>query len=38
MVGRELRRKGYAKLSARPRRYAQDGDALAAFKKTYPNA
>ena len=33
-VGRELRRIGYAKLSARPRHYAQDEDALAAFKKT----
>ena len=37
-VGRELRRIGYAKLSARPRHYAQDEDALAAFKKTSPNA
>ena len=37
-VGRELRRMGYAKLSARPRHYAQDEDALAAFKKTSPNA
>ena len=33
-VGRELRRIGYAKLSARPRHYAQDDDAVAAFKKT----
>ena len=33
-VGRELRRMGYAKLSARPRHYAQDDDAVAAFKKT----
>ena len=32
-VGRELRRMGYAKLSARPRHYAQNEDALAAFKK-----
>ena len=31
---RELRRMGYAKLSARPRHYAQDEAALAAFKKT----
>ena len=37
-VGRELRRMGYAKLSARPRHYAQDEDALAAFKKSSPNA
>ncbi len=33
-VGRELRRMGYAKLSARPRHYAQDEAALAAFKKS----
>ena len=33
-VGQELRRMGYAKLSARPRHYAQDEAALAAFKKT----
>ena len=33
-VGEELRRMGYAKLSARPRHYAQDEAALAAFKKT----
>ena len=33
-VGEELRRMGYAKLSARPRHYAQDKAALAAFKKT----
>ena len=37
-VGQELRRMGYAKLSARPRHYAQDEAALAAFKKTFPNA
>ena len=37
-VGRELRRMGYAKLSARPRHYAQDEAALAAFKKSSPNA
>jgi len=37
-VGRELRRMGYAKLSARPRHYAQDEAALAAFKKTSPTA
>ena len=33
-VGQELRRMGYAKLSARPRHYARDEAALAAFKKT----
>lgn len=33
-VGRELRRLGFAKLSARPRHYAQDPEALEAFKKT----
>ena len=32
-VGRELRRLGFAKLSARPRHYAQDPEALEAFKK-----
>ena len=37
-VGQELRRMGYAKLSARPRHYAQDEAALAAFKKTSPRA
>lgn len=35
-VGQELRRMGYAKLSARPRHYAQDEAVLAAFKKTSP--
>ncbi len=37
-VGQELRRMGYAKLSARPCHYAQDEAALAAFKKTSPRA
>ena len=37
-VGQELRRMGYVKLSARPRHYAQDEAALAAFKKTSPSA
>ena len=37
-VGRELRRMGYAKLSARPRHYAQDEAALAAFKKNFRSA
>ena len=32
-VGRELRALGFRKLSARPRHYAQDPDAAAAFKK-----
>ena len=35
-VGRELHRMGYAKLSARPRHYAQDEAAVPAFKKTSP--
>lgn len=35
-VGRELRRMGFAKLSARPRHYAQDPEALETFKKTLP--
>ena len=37
-VGRELRALGYAKLSARPRHYAQDPQAMEAFKKTSPSA
>ncbi len=32
-LSRELRALGYRKLSARPRHYAQDPDAMAAFKK-----
>ena len=36
-VGRELRGMGYAKLSARPRHYAQDEAALVAFKKSSRN-
>jgi len=32
-LGRELRSLGYRKLSARPRHYAQDPEALEAFKK-----
>jgi transposase len=35
-VGRELRRLGIAKLSARPRHYAQNEFAVEAFKKTSP--
>lgn len=35
-VGRVLREMGYRKLSARPRHYAQDEDAIVAFKKTFP--
>ena len=35
-VGRELRRLGFAKLSARPRHHAQNEFAVAAFKKTSP--
>ena len=33
-VSRELRALGYARLSARPRHYAQNGPAMEAFKKT----
>jgi transposase len=33
-VGRELRALGFAKLSARPRHYAQNEFEVAAFKKT----
>lgn len=35
-VGRELKAMGFAKLSARPRHYAQNEVAVAAFKKTSP--
>ena len=35
-IGRELRRLGFAKLSARPRHYAQNEFAVEAFKKTSP--
>ena len=35
-LGRELRTMGYAKLSTRPRHYAQDAEAIADFKKTSP--
>ena len=37
-VGRELRRLGFRKLSARPRHYAQDPAAAEAFKKVSPSA
>jgi putative transposase len=37
-LSRELRALGLRKLSARPRHHAQDGEALAAFKKTSPKA
>lgn len=33
-LGRELRAMGFRKLSARPRHYAQDEDAIGEFKKT----
>lgn len=33
-VGRELRKLGYRKLSARPRHHAQDPDSLQTFKKS----
>ena len=36
-VGRELRRMGFAKLSARPRHHAQNEHAAEEFKKTSPN-
>jgi hypothetical protein len=35
-LSRELRALGYRKLSARPRHYAQDPEAMAAFKKISP--
>jgi transposase len=35
-LGRELRRMGFRKLSARPQHHAQDPDAIEAFKKTSP--
>jgi transposase len=35
-LGRELRLMGFRKLSARPRHYAQDAEAVVAFKKTFP--
>lgn len=37
-VGRELRALGFRKLSARPRHYAQDPEAVETFKKTSPAA
>jgi transposase len=37
-LSRELRALGLRKLSARPRHHAQDAEALAAFKKTSPQA
>lgn len=33
-LGRELRAMGYAKMTARPQHYAQDEDAIDAFKKS----
>ncbi|MBA3323789.1 MAG: winged helix-turn-helix domain-containing protein [Rhodobacteraceae bacterium] len=35
-VGRELRALGFRKLSARPRHYAQDPEAMEAFKNVWP--
>ncbi len=35
-LSRELRALDYRKLSARPRHYAQDRNAMTAFKKTFP--
>jgi len=37
-LSRELRALGFRKLSARPRHHAQDGEAVAAFKKISPRA
>lgn len=37
-LGRELRRMGCRKISARPRHYGQDPDAQDAFKKSSPSA
>ena len=37
-LSRELRALGFRKLSARPRHHAQDGAAVAAFKKTFSPA
>ncbi|MBE7158236.1 MAG: IS630 family transposase [Rhodospirillales bacterium] len=37
-VGRELRKLGYRKLSARPRHHAQDPNSLETFKKNFPAA
>jgi transposase len=37
-VGRLLKRLGYAHVSARPRHPAQDPEAMAAHKKTFPSA
>jgi transposase len=37
-LSRELRARGFRKLSARPRHHAQDGEAVTAFKKTSPPA
>ena len=37
-LGRTLRAMGYRKLSARPRHHAQDPEAAAAFKKTFPTS
>ena len=38
ILSRELRSLGFRKLSARPRHHAQDGEAIAPFKKTLPPA
>ena len=37
-MGRELRAMGFRKLSARPRAYDQDPEAIEGFKKTFPPA
>jgi putative transposase len=35
-MSRELKALGFSKISARPRHYAQNEEAIAAFKKTFP--
>ena len=35
-LGRILKQLGFSHISARPRHPAQDGEAIAAFKKTFP--
>ena len=35
-MSRELKALGFAKISARPRHYAQDEEAIAVFKKAFP--
>jgi transposase len=37
-LSRELKALGFSKISARPRHHAQDTEAMASFKKTFPPA